>query len=452
MNDTNTEKELDSFRSLLKNKQYAALRGKAQDMNEADLAAVMEQMEDEDMLKMFRLFPKGLAADVFAMLDVESQQYIITSLSDREAGQIIDNLYADDAANLLEELPANVVKKLLSNARPETRNDINHLLQYPDDSAGSVMTVEFVDLRESMTVKEAIERIRQIGMDSETVNTCYVLNPKRLLLGTVALRYLVINSGDELIGDIMHEDVISCNTNTDQEEVARIFKKYDFEALPVVDNENRMVGIITVDDVMDIMEAEITEDLEKMAAIIPSDTPYLKSSVFDTYKKRIPWLLLLMISATFTGKIITGFEDALSKYIILSAYIPMLMDTGGNSGAQASTEVVRSLSLGQIEFKDMPRIVWKEMRVGLLCGITLSIACFAKCMLLDGTSVMVAITICLTVICAVFIAKIVASCLAITVSKMHLDPAVVASPMLTTIIDAISLLIYFSIATAVLHV
>ncbi|MBR2769050.1 MAG: magnesium transporter [Solobacterium sp.] len=452
MNDTNTEKELDSFRSLLKNKQYAALRGKAQDMNEADLAAVMEQMEDEDMLKMFRLFPKGLAADVFAMLDVESQQYIITSLSDREAGQIIDNLYADDAANLLEEMPANVVKKLLSNARPETRNDINHLLQYPDDSAGSVMTVEFVDLRESMTVKEAIERIRQIGMDSETVNTCYVLNPKRLLLGTVALRYLVINSGDELIGDIMHEDVISCNTNTDQEEVARIFKKYDFEALPVVDNENRMVGIITVDDVMDIMEAEITEDLEKMAAIIPSDTPYLKSSVFDTYKKRIPWLLLLMISATFTGKIITGFEDALSKYIILSAYIPMLMDTGGNSGAQASTEVVRSLSLGQIEFKDMPRIVWKEMRVGLLCGITLSIACFAKCMLLDGTSVMVAITICLTVICAVFIAKIVASCLAITVSKMHLDPAVVASPMLTTIIDAISLLIYFSIATAVLHV
>ncbi|MBR2759720.1 MAG: magnesium transporter [Solobacterium sp.] len=452
MNDTNTEKELDSFRSLLKNKQYAALRGKAQDMNEADLAAVMEQMEDEDMLKMFRLFPKGLAADVFAMLDVESQQYIITSLSDREAGQIIDNLYADDAANLLEEMPANVVKKLLSNARPETRNDINHLLQYPDDSAGSVMTVEFVDLRESMTVKEAIERIRQIGMDSETVNTCYVLNPKRLLLGTVALRYLVINSGDELIGDIMHEDVISCNTNTDQEEVARIFKKYDFEALPVVDNENRMVGIITVDDVMDIMEAEITEDLEKMAAIIPSDTPYLKSSMFDTYKKRIPWLLLLMISATFTGKIITGFEDALSKYIILSAYIPMLMDTGGNSGAQASTEVVRSLSLGQIEFKDMPRIVWKEMRVGLLCGITLSIACFAKCMLLDGTSVMVAITICLTVICAVFIAKIVASCLAITVSKMHLDPAVVASPMLTTIIDAISLLIYFSIATAVLHV
>ena len=452
MNDTNTEKELDSFRSLLKNKQYAALRGKAQDMNEADLAAVMEQMEDEDMLKMFRLFPKGLAADVFAMLDVESQQYIITSLSDREAGQIIDNLYADDAANLLEEMPANVVKKLLSNARPETRNDINHLLQYPDDSAGSVMTVEFVDLRESMTVKEAIERIRQIGMDSETVNTCYVLNPKRLLLGTVALRYLVINSGDELIGDIMHEDVISCNTNTDQEEVARIFKKYDFEALPVVDNENRMVGIITVDDVMDIMEAEITEDLEKMAAIIPSDTPYLKSSVFDTYKKRIPWLLLLMISATFTGKIITGFEDALSKYIILSAYSPMLMDTGGNSGAQASTEVVRSLSLGQIEFKDMPRIVWKEMRVGLLCGITLSIACFAKCMFLDGTSVMVAITICLTVVCAVFIAKIVASCLAITVSKMHLDPAVVASPMLTTIIDAISLLIYFSIATAVLHV
>ncbi len=451
MNENNTEKELDSFRSLLKNKQYAALRGKAQDMNEADVAGVMEKMEDEDMLKMFRLFPKGLAADVFAMLDVESQQYIITSLSGREAGAVIDNLYADDAVNLLEEMPANVVKKILSNARPDTRNNINHLLQYPDDSAGSVMTVEFVDLRENMTVKEAIERIREIGTDSETVNTCYVLNPKRLLLGTVALRYLVINSADELIGDIMHEDVISCNTNTDQEEVARIFKKYDFEALPVVDKENRMVGIITVDDVMDIMEQETTEDIEKMAAIIPSDTPYLKSNVFDVYKKRIPWLLLLMISATFTGKIITGFESALSKYIILSAYIPMLMDTGGNSGAQASTEVVRSLSLGQIEFRDLPKIVWKEMRVGLLCGITLSLACFAKCMLLDGTSPLVAVTVSLTVICAVFIAKIVASCLALSVSRMHLDPAVVASPMLTTIIDAISLLVYFSIATAILQ-
>ena len=451
MEEFNIEKELDSFRNLLKNKQYAGLRGKAQDMNNPDLAAVMERMEDEDMLKMFRLFPKELAADVFALLDVDSQQYIITSLSDKEAGAIIDNLYADDAADLLEEMPANVVKKLLANAKPETRNDINHLLQYPDDSAGSVMTVEFVDLMENMTVKEAIERIRKIGMDSETVNTCYVLNKKRLLLGTVALRYLIINDSDKVIGDIMHEEVISCNTSTDQEAVARIFQKYDFEALPVVDKENRMVGIITVDDVLDIMERETTEDFERMAAIIPSDKPYLRTGVFETWKKRIPWLLLLMISATFTGKIITGFEDALSKYIILSSFIPMLMDTGGNSGSQASAEVVRSLSLGQVEFKDLAKIVWKEMRVGILCGITLSIACFAKCIFMDHTSVPVALTVCLTVICAVLFAKTAASTLVLVVSKMKLDPAVVASPMLTTIIDAISLLIYFSIATVVLH-
>ena len=445
------EKELDSFRNLLKNKQYAGLRGKAQDMNHADLAVVMEHMEDEDMLKMFRLFPKELAADVFALLDVESQQYIITSLSDKEAGAVIDNLYSDDAADLLEEMPANIVKKLLANAKPETRNDINHLLQYPDSSAGSIMTIEFVDLRESMTVREAIERIREIGMDSETVNICYVLNPKRLLLGTVALRYLIINDGDELIGDIMHEEVVSCTTSTDQEDVAKIFKKYDFEALPVVDKENRMVGIITVDDVIDILEQETTEDIERMAAIIPGDKPYLKTGVFETWKKRIPWLLLLMISATFTGRIITGFEDALSRYIILSSFIPMLMDTGGNSGSQASAEVVRSLSLGQVEFKDLLRIQFKEMRVGLLCGLTLSIACFAKCMLLDHTTVQVAATVCLTVICTVLFAKITASSLVLIVSKMHLDPAVVASPMLTTIIDAISLLIYFSIATVVLH-
>lgn len=451
MDEMYEEKELDSFRTLLKNKQYAGLRGKAQDMNNADLASIMEHMEDEDMLKMFRLFPKELAADVFALLDVDSQQYIITSLSDKEAGQVIDNLYADDAADLLEEMPANIVKKILANAKADTRNDINHLLQYPDSSAGSVMTVEFVDLKENMTVREALDRIKKIGMDSETVNTCYVLNPKRFLLGTVALRYLIINDENELIGDIMHEEVVSCNTSTDQEDVARIFKKYDFEALPVVDKENRMVGIITVDDVIDIMERETTEDIERMAAIIPSDKPYLKTGIFETWKKRIPWLLLLMISATFTGKIITGFESALSKYIILSSFIPMLMDTGGNSGSQASAEVVRSISLGQVEFKDILKIVWKEMRVGILCGLTLSVACFIKCLVLDQAPLMVAFTVSLTVICAVLFAKTIASSLVLIVSKMNLDPAVVASPMLTTIIDAISLLIYFSIATAVLH-
>ena len=445
-------KNLEKFRSLLKDKKFSALRSMAQDMNVTDIAVILEQMEDEDMLKMFRLFPKELAADVFAQLEDESQQYIITSLSDKEAGTIIDNLYADDAADLLEEMPASVVKRLLANASPATRKDVNHLLQYPDSSAGSIMTVEFVDLKESMTVADAKNRIRQLGTDSETVNVCYVLNSKRLLIGTVALRYLIIRSDDELISDIMHEDVVSCSTSDDQEHVAQIFKKYDFTALPVVDHENRMVGIITVDDVMDIVEQETTEDINKMNAIIPGDKPYLKTGVFATWKKRIPWLLLLMISATFTGKIITGFEESLSKMVILTAYIPMLMDTGGNAGGQASVEVVRGLSLEEISFSDFAKIVWKEVRVGLLCGLTLAAAVFAKCMLFDGLTLMVSAVVSMTVICAVFLAKTIASCLVMLVSRTKFDPAVVASPMLTTVIDALSLTIYFAIASTFLPI
>lgn len=452
MSENRAEKELELFHNLLENKQYAELRGRAQDMNESDLASVLELMEKEDMLKMFRLFPKELAADVFSQLEQDSQQFIITSLSDVEAGSIIDNLFADDATDLLEEMPANVVKKILSNAKPETRKDINHLLQYPDDSAGSIMTTEFMDLKEDMTVKEALLRIRTKGIDSETVNVLYVLNPKRLLLGTVGLRGLIMHAEDERIGDFMHEDVISCQTNMDQEKVASLFKKYDLTALPVVDKENRMVGIITVDDIMDIVEQETTEDLEKMAAIIPSDKPYLKTTVFDTFKKRIPWLMLLMISATFTGKIITSFEGALSRYVILTAYIPMLMDTGGNCGNQASTEVVRSLSLEQISFKDFPRVIFKEARVGILCGVVLSAVNFLKCIFIDQVSVSIALVISLTIIGCVFIAKFIASILTMLVSRMHLDPAVVASPLLTTCIDAISLTIYFMIAVSVLGI
>lgn len=445
-------KDLEAFRDLLKNKSYAALRGKAQDMNEADLANIMEQMEDEDMLTMFRLFPKGLAADVFALLKDDSQHYIINALSESEAGAIIDNLAADDATDLLEEMPASVVQKLLANTSPETRADVNHLLQYPDDSAGSVMTVEFVSLRETMTVSQAIDKIREVGMDSETVNNCYILNAKRLLLGIVSLRDLILSKPDTVLKDFMHEDIVSCNTNTDQEEVARRFKKYDLLAMPVVDKENRMVGIITVDDVMDIMEEETTEDFEKMAGILPNDKDYLSTSVFETWKKRIPWLLLLMVSATFTGRIITGFEDALSKYIILSAYIPMLMDTGGNSGSQTSVEVVRALSLNQVEFKDLPKVLWKEMRVAIMCGAALSVVCFAKCVLLDATGIPVALTVSATVICTVFFSKLIACLLTLTTAKLNLDPAVVSSPVLTTIIDALSLTIYFSIATMVLHI
>ncbi len=442
--------ETELFEELLEKKSYTRLRGLASEMNVQDVAVVLESIKDEDMLKMFRIFPKELAADVFAELEPDSQQYIITQLSEKEAGIIIDNLYADDAADLLEEMPANVVKRLLANAKPETRKDINNLLQYPEDSAGSIMTVEFVDLNTNMTISDAIERIRTVGMDSETVETLYVLSPKRVLLGTVELRQLILNDKDDKIADIMKDDPICCNTTKDQEEVAQIFKKYDLTALPVVDNENRMVGIITVDDVIDIIQEEAEEDFDKMAGIIPGDKPYLKTSVFETWKKRIPWLLLLMISATFTGRIITGFEEALSKYIVLTAYIPMLMDTGGNSGNQSSTEVVRSLSLGQSSFDDFFKVVWKEMRVGMLCGLTLSLANFAKCIFFDHLSVNVALVICLTILCAVFIAKLLASSLVMLINKLHLDPAVVASPMLTTAIDAISLLIYFSIATTLL--
>jgi magnesium transporter len=420
-------------------------------MNTTDIAAAMSEMEEEDSLKMFRILPKDMAADVFADLELDNQQYIIRSLSDREASNIIDNLMADDATDLLEEMPANVVKRILANASPETRADINHLLQYPEDSAGSIMTVEYVDLREDMTVSDAIERIRKKGVDSETINICYVVTRQKILVGTVALRYLLIMKPDEIIGDIMNTNVISINTMTDQEEAARMFQKYGFTAMPVVDNETRMVGIITIDDVVDILEEEATEDIEKMAAIVPSDKPYPKIGIFETYKSRIPWLLFLMVSATFTGAIITGFEDALSAYVVLTAYIPMLMDTGGNAGGQASVSIIRALSLKEIEFSDIFKIIWKEIRVAVLCGLTLSAANFLKLLLFDKLTITVAAVICLTLLLVVTIAKLVGCCLPMLASRVGFDPAVMASPFITTIVDALSLLIYFNIATRMLH-
>lgn len=445
-------RDLEVIRELLENRQYTRLRQKMADMNTADAAAVMEELEEEEQLKIFRILPKSMAADVFSYLEVDNQQFIIVSLSDKEAANIINNLMADDATDLLEEMPANVVKKLLANANAETRRDINHLLRYPEDSAGSIMTVEYVDLKESMTVEDAIARIRQIGVDSETINICYVLDAKRTLVGTVTLRYLLLNPPDAVIGEIMHENVIFINTMMDQEEVARQFQKYDFTAMPVVDNENRLVGIITVDDVVDILLEEATEDIEKMAAIVPTDKPYMRTGVIETWKKRIPWLLLLMISATFTGSIITSFEDALSVCVILTAYIPMLMDTGGNAGGQASVTIIRGLSLDEIAFADIFQIIWKEARVALLCGGTLAAANFIKLLLLDRVSVTVALVVCLTLIAAVFIAKIVGCILPMLAKKIGFDPAVMASPFITTIVDALSLLIYFRIATAILHI
>lgn len=444
-------KGIEELKEYLDTKQYTKLRQYLSELNDADIAGLMEELEQEDMFKVFRIMPKDLAADVFSYLDVDNQQRIITSLSDKEAANIINNLMADDAVDLLEEMPANIVKKLLANASSETRRDINHLLRYPEDSAGSIMTVEYVDLKESLTVEQAIERIRKVGVDSETINICYVLDSQRHLLGTVALRYLLLSGKDEIIGDIMHENVISINTLMDQEQAARQFQKYDFTSMPVVDNENRLVGIITVDDIVDIMEEETTEDMEKMAAIVPSDKSYMKTSVWETYQKRIPWLLLLMVSATFTSAILTSFENALSVCTVLVAFIPMLMDTGGNAGGQASVTIIRGLSLGEIAYRDVPKIIWKEIRVAFLCGVTLSAANFVKLMLFDRVGLLVSLAVCLTLVAAVLMAMMVGCLLPIGAKRLGFDPAVMASPFITTIVDALSLLVYFQVAKAVLQ-
>ncbi|MBQ7780596.1 MAG: magnesium transporter [Lachnospiraceae bacterium] len=441
---------MDEIKELLETRQYTSLRQKIAEMNEADVAVILEELETEDMLKVFRILPKDLAADVFSYMEVENQQMIITSMSEKDAAVIIDNLMADDATSLLEEMPANIVKKLLANASPETRSNINHLLRYPEYSAGSIMTVEYVDLKESLTVEQAIARIRKVGVDSETINICYVLDAQRRLLGTVALRYLLLSEPDDIIGDIMHENVISLHTLMDQEEVAAQFKKYDFTSMPVVDNENRLVGIITVDDVVDIMVEEATEDIEKMAAIVSSDKPYMKTGIFETFGKRIPWLLLLMVTSTFTEQIINIFTEALSACAALTMFIPMLMGTGGNAGGQVSVTVIRGLSLGEIEYRDVPKIIWKEMRVALMCGLTLSVASFVKLMFFNRVGLMVALVVSLTLIFVLLLSKIIGCTLPILAKRIGFDPAVMASPLITTILDALSLIVYFQFATHML--
>ena len=436
---------------LLDQKKYREIRELLADMNEADIAEIMDDMENEESLRLFRILPKDTAAEVFADLEMDDQQFIIQALSESEAGFIIDNLMSDDAADLLEEMPASVVTRLLANARPDTRKDINHLLRYPEDSAGSVMTVEFVDLQEHMTVGDAIKKLRRIGLDRETVNYLYVVDKERVLVGIVALRYLIMHDDEDVIGDFMNENIIAINTLDDQEEAARMLQKYDFNAMPVVDNEGRMVGIITIDDVVDILEEEATEDIEKMAAILPTDKPYLRMTVFETYKKRMPWLLLLMISATFTGMLITSYETALASYVILTAYIPMLMDTGGNAGSQASVSIIRGISLQEIEFSDLFEAIWKEIRVAVLCGCTLAVTNFAKLMLFDKVGLTIALIVCSTLVLVVCIAKMVGCTLPLVAARIGFDPAVMASPLITTIVDAISLSVYFLIATHALH-
>ncbi|WP_316607058.1 magnesium transporter [uncultured Ruminococcus sp.] len=456
----NTVSLFETIQTLLDNKRYAALRDILNTMNPVDIAAVFEDLQSEKTALLFRLLPKETAADSFVEMDEGTQELLIHGFSDTELKELIDEMYVDDAVDLIEEMPANVVKRILRQADPETRKEINEILKYPEDSAGSIMTTECVILRPKMTAEEAIKRIRRTGIDKETIYTCYVSDSSSTLIGIVTIKTLLLSDDDEVIENIMETNVISVNTLDDQEVVAQMFNKYNFLALPVVDQENRLVGIVTVDDAIDVMEEEATEDIQKMAAITPNtEKPYDRIGVFETYVARIPWLLILMISATFTGMIITGFEDALAGSLVLSAFIPMLMDTGGNSGSQASVTVIRALSLGEIEFKDIFKVIFKEARVALLCGITLAIANFAKIMLFDrlvlhneGITVTVALVVCLTMVVTIFIAKLVGCTLPMIAKKLGFDPAVMASPFITTIVDAISLIVYFGIATALLHI
>lgn len=437
---------LENIENLIEEKKYSEIKKILNDMNEYDIAEILEELPSKELVKIFRLLNKDIAADVFSYIETDKEAEIISSLTEKEAVDIINDMAADDATDLMDEIPANVVHRLLKKVDPETRRDINQLLKYPDNSAGSIMTVEYLDFKEDLTIKEALKKIRNEYDEKETINICYVIDNKRKLIGKVTLKDLVINSDDKLIKDIMIDDIRSVNTLMDQEEVAKIIQDYDITAIPVVDSEQKLVGIITIDDVIDIIEEEATEDIEKMAAITPTEKSYLKLSIFDIWKSRIPWLLLLMISATFTGKIIQHYESALAACVILTSFIPMLMDSGGNAGGQASVTIIRALSLNDVEFGDIFRVIWKELRASILIGITLSLANFAKLMLIDKVTLQVALVVCLTLVLVVMIAKIIGCTLPILAKKIGFDPAVMASPFITTIVDAVSLFIYFQIA------
>ena len=448
-----------TIETLIENKKYATLRDIFVTMQPMDIAGVLGELGENRLPLMFRLLPKELAAETFIEMDPEEQELLIRGFSDAELKDVVDELYVDDAVDLIEEMPANVVKRILKSADPEMRRTINELLNYPEDSAGSIMTTEYVSLRPEMTAEEAIKRIRRGAVDKETIYTCYVTDKNRKLVGYVTLKSLLLAEDDTQITEIMGTDTISVTTTDDQEEVAGAFSKYDLSALPVVDKESRLVGIVTVDDAIDVMEEEATEDIEKMAAIMPTDKPYLKLSPFEIWKSRIPWLLLLMVSATFTGLIISSFESALAKWVALTAFIPMLMDTGGNTGSQASVTVIRALSLGDLEFSDFFRVVWKELRVAVLCAVSLAVVNFAKIQLVDvwlmhnaSVTVTVNLVICITLAFTIICAKLVGCTLPLLAKKMGFDPAVMASPFITTIVDALSLLIYFQVARVLLGI
>lgn len=445
-----------TFEALLEEKKYSTIKDVLVTMNPADIAAIFEDVDEERLPLLFRLLPKELAAETFVEMEPEQQEILVEGFSDRELHEVMDELFVDDAVDLVEEMPANVVKRILAQADPKMRREINEILRYPEDSAGSIMTTEYVNLHPSMTVGDAIERIRRTGVDKETIYTCYVTD-ERKLLGTVTVRELLTAKDEVKVGDLMETNVISVNTLDDQEEVANMFTKYSFLALPVVDSDMRMVGIVTFDDAMDVLEEETTEDMEIMAGITPSEKTYYRSSPWELFKHRIPWLLLLMVSATFTGIIITHFENALAAQVVLTAFIPMLMDTGGNSGSQASVTVIRALSLDDIEFEDLPVVIWKEIRTAVLCGISLAAACFAKLMIVDkmilgneAVNTTVAAVVCSTMALTVLVAKLIGCSLPMIAKKLGFDPAVMASPFITTIVDAVSLLVYFAIASSLL--
>ena len=450
----------DKVLELLKEKNYSELKKLLSDMNEADIASILTDVPEETLPLLYRILPKELAADVFVNMDSDAQEILIRAFSDTELKEVLDELYVDDAVDIIEEMPATVVKRILQHTDPNIRKSINEILKYPEDSAGSIMTIEYVDLKTYMTVDDAFTRIRRTGVDKETIYNCYVTDENRKLLGVVTAKKLLLSEKSEKIADIMETNIISTNTLADQEIVAEKFRKYDLLAMPVVDQENRLVGIITIDDAMDVLQDENTEDIEKMAAILPSNRTYFRTGVFSTFKARIPWLLLLMISATFTGAIISNFEEKLTVLPALIAFIPMLMDTGGNSGSQSSVTIIRGISLGDIEFRDIFRVIWKEIRVALLCSTALALVNFVKMILVDylmlhsfdpGKQIAEIAVVCLTLFFTVIVAKIVGCTLPILAKKVGFDPAVMASPLISTITDAVSLLIYFSIAKMFLH-
>lgn len=449
---------LERAKALLDEKKYAELRKMLTEVPAADIGEMFEEIPKNQFAILYRILPKELAADVFVELDPDFQQILIESFSDRELREVLDELYMDDTVDLIEEMPATVVKRILANSTPEDRKTVNELLKYPEDSAGSIMTTEFVRLKEDMTVQEAFQLIRKVAIDKETIYTCYVTDNRSHLIGMVTVKYLLLSDYEAKIRDIMQDNVISVKTLDDKEEVAATISKYDVLALPVVDEEYRLVGIVTVDDAIDVMQDEAEEDFAKMNAMAPVETPYLRTSVFSLWRSRIIWLLLLMVSATFTGMIISSFEDALKVQVVLTAFIPMLMDTGGNSGSQASVTVIRALSLGEIAFENILKVIWKELRVALLCGASLAVVTFGKIFLVDKmlmhreitipVALVVCITLCITVLCA----KFLGCTLPMIAAKLGFDPAVMASPFITTIVDAVSLLVYFAFAIFLLKI